>query len=79
MVEVLIEEMFGSDCNRPLDYERAVVGNAEQQEHKKGSERKNSFQCREKFAQKVFDRADMVSEPSLGPIDGSNLVSPCLD
>jgi hypothetical protein len=61
MVEVLIEEMFGSDCNRPLDYERAVVGNAEQQEHKKG-ERNNSFQCREKFAQKVFDRADMVRD-----------------
>lgn len=25
MVEVLIEEMFGSDRNRPIDYERAVV------------------------------------------------------
>ena len=25
MVEVLIEEMFGSDRNRPKDYRRAVV------------------------------------------------------
>jgi hypothetical protein len=29
VVEVLIEEMFGSDLNRPLDYERAVVVDAE--------------------------------------------------
>jgi hypothetical protein len=25
MVEVMIEEMFRSDCRRPTDYERAVV------------------------------------------------------
>jgi hypothetical protein len=37
MVEVLIEEIVGSDCKRPLDYERAVVGNVEKQEHKKGA------------------------------------------
>jgi hypothetical protein len=42
MVAVLIEEMFGSDCNRPLDYERAVVVNV-QQKQKKKDERKNSF------------------------------------
>ncbi len=29
MVEVLIEEMYGSDGNRPLDYQRAVVVNAQ--------------------------------------------------
>jgi hypothetical protein len=28
MVEVLIEEMFGSDLSRPTDYERAVVVDA---------------------------------------------------
>jgi len=32
MVEVLIEEMYGSDGNRPLDYERAVVVKAEKKE-----------------------------------------------
>jgi hypothetical protein len=61
MVEVLIEEIVGSDCNRPLDYERPVVGNVEKQKHKKGA-RKNSFQCMEKFAQKVFDRTDMLRD-----------------
>jgi hypothetical protein len=29
MVEVLIEEMSGSDGSRPIDYERAVVVNAQ--------------------------------------------------
>ena len=33
MVEVLIEEMFGSDRNRPKDYRRAVVIDAEAKEH----------------------------------------------
>ena len=39
LVEVLIEEMFGSDRIRPLDYERAVVVDAE----KKESEREKLF------------------------------------
>jgi hypothetical protein len=29
MVEVLIEERFGSGCSRPKDYKRAVVVDAE--------------------------------------------------
>jgi hypothetical protein len=32
MVEVQIEEMFGSDRNRPRDYKRAVVVDAEVKE-----------------------------------------------
>jgi hypothetical protein len=39
LVEVLIEEMFGSDRSRPLDYERAVAVDAE----KKESEREKLF------------------------------------
>jgi len=33
MVEVLIEEMYRSDWSRPLDYERAVVVDAEVKEN----------------------------------------------
>jgi hypothetical protein len=40
MVEVLIEEMFRSDRNRPKDYRRAVVVNAEKDEHKRKRKRK---------------------------------------
>ncbi len=46
MVEVLIEEMFRSDRNRPRDYERAVVVDAEASETRKttpGSERRSLF------------------------------------
>jgi hypothetical protein len=39
MVEVRIEEMYGSDGSRPKDYERAVVVDAE----KKESEREKLF------------------------------------
>jgi hypothetical protein len=44
MVEVLIEEMFGSDRSRPTDYERAVVVDAKVNEANKttlGSERRS--------------------------------------
>jgi hypothetical protein len=47
MVEVLIEEMFGPDLNRPIDYRRAVVINAEVKEH---GERTDPEECTEKFA-----------------------------
>jgi hypothetical protein len=40
MVEVLIEEMFRSDRNRPKDYRRAVVVNAEKKEHERKRKRK---------------------------------------
>jgi hypothetical protein len=32
MVEVLIEEMYGPDRSRPLDYERAVVVKTEKKD-----------------------------------------------
>jgi hypothetical protein len=40
LVDVLIEEMYGPDRNRPLDYERAVVVNVEQTENKNGKREK---------------------------------------
>jgi hypothetical protein len=40
MVEALIEEMFRSDRNRPKDYRRAVVVNAEKEEHERKQKRK---------------------------------------
>ena len=46
MVEVLIAEMFGSDRNRPRDYERAVVVEAElteTNETTRRSERRSLF------------------------------------
>ena len=46
MVEVRIEEMFGSDRSRPKDYERAVVVDAEAEESGKttlGSERRTAL------------------------------------
>jgi hypothetical protein len=46
MVEVLIEEMFGSDGSRPKDYKRAVVVDAEKKENerkRKRTKEKNSF------------------------------------
>jgi hypothetical protein len=33
MVEVLIEEMYGSDGSRPLDYERAVIIKTEKKDN----------------------------------------------
>jgi hypothetical protein len=42
MVEVLIEEMYGLDGNRPLDYERTVLVEADPKDSE-GSGRKNSF------------------------------------
>ncbi len=45
MVEVRIEEMFRSDRNRPRDYERAVVVDAQDKEEQRrplfGSERRS--------------------------------------
>jgi hypothetical protein len=38
----MIEEMYGSDGSRPLDYERAEVVKADKKDHP-GSGRKNSF------------------------------------
>jgi len=38
LVEVLIEEMFGSERSRPTDYERAVVVGAEENEQECSSE-----------------------------------------
>jgi hypothetical protein len=38
LVEVLIEEMFGSDRSRPKDYERAVVVGPELNEQERSSE-----------------------------------------
>jgi len=58
MVEVLIEEMYGSDWNRPLGYERAVVVDAEITEN----EQDHSSKWMEKCAQKWFDRADIVRD-----------------
>jgi hypothetical protein len=43
MVEVWIEEMFGSDGSRPLDYERAVVVDAGKKRKRKRTKEKNSF------------------------------------
>jgi hypothetical protein len=40
MVEVAIGEMFGSDRSRPLDYERAVVVDAEKKEKERKRKRK---------------------------------------
>jgi hypothetical protein len=42
MVEVLIEQMYGSDESRPLDYGRAVVVKAEK-EGNSGSARQKLF------------------------------------
>jgi len=43
MVEVVIEEMFGSDWSRSLDYKRAVVVDAEKKEKERETKEKNSF------------------------------------
>jgi hypothetical protein len=40
MVEVLIGEMFGSDWNRPPDYERTLVVDAGKNEHERKRKRK---------------------------------------
>jgi hypothetical protein len=40
MVEVLIEEMSGSDRSRPLDYERAVVVDAGKKKAKENEREK---------------------------------------
>ena len=58
MVEVRIEEMFGSDGSRPKDYERAVVVEREV----KQSNEDHSSEWTERSAQKQFDRADIVRD-----------------
>jgi len=40
MVEVRIEEMFGSDWSRPKDYKRAVVVDAGKKESERERKRK---------------------------------------
>jgi hypothetical protein len=56
MVEVLVEEMFRSDRNRPTDYKRAVVVDAEKKKAKE-NEREKLFQVkRKKCLQKELDR-----------------------
>ncbi len=59
MVEDLIEEMFGSDGNRPQDYRRAVVVDTGAKEREV---RKHSAERTEKCAQKRIDRADVVRD-----------------
>jgi len=62
VVEVLIEEMFGSDRNRPKDYERAVVVEREVNDRTNkttpGSGGRSLFK-------KGFDRADIVRDVRL--------------
>jgi hypothetical protein len=43
MVEVVIEEMFGSDGSRSLDYKRAVVADAEKKEKERKTKEKRPF------------------------------------
>jgi hypothetical protein len=62
LVDVLIEEMFGSDRNRPLDYERAVVVNVEDEENDERRKKKLFQEKRRSLFKIVFDRADMVRE-----------------
>jgi len=72
MVEVLIEEMFGSDWSRPKDYRRAVVVDTGVKEH---DEQRNSSEWTVKCAQKEIDRADVVRDVRLGvpaqPVDAT--------
>jgi hypothetical protein len=44
-----------------LDQETGECGER-RLDHSDGERRKNSFQCMEKFAQKVFERTDMVRD-----------------
>jgi len=62
LVDVLIEEMFGSDRNRPSDYERAVVVNVEDEENDERRKRKLFQEKRRSLFKIVFDRADMVRD-----------------
>jgi hypothetical protein len=43
MVEVLIEEMFGSDRSRSKDYKRAVVVDAGEKRKRQRTKEKTSF------------------------------------
>jgi hypothetical protein len=54
MVGVSIEEMFGSDGNRPLDYERTVLVEANQKDNE-GSRRRSVLK-------REFDTADIVRD-----------------
>jgi hypothetical protein len=62
VVEVLIEEMFGSDRSRPKDYRRAVVIDAgpknKTNEDTLRSERRSALK-------KTFDRAEVVRDVRL--------------
>jgi hypothetical protein len=58
MVEVRIEEMFRSERSRPLDYERAVVVEAEVEEE----QGRPLFGVNGVVRSKIFDRADIVRD-----------------
>jgi hypothetical protein len=58
VVDVLIEEMFRSDRNRPRDYETSRGRRSRDQ--KKHED--HSSECTESCAQKRFDRADIVRD-----------------
>jgi|HubBroStandDraft_6_1064221.scaffolds.fasta_scaffold3763052_1 hypothetical protein len=58
MVEVRIEEMFRSERSRPLDYERAVVVEAEVKEE----QGRPLFGVNGVVRSKRFDRADIVRD-----------------
>jgi hypothetical protein len=61
VVEVMIEEMFRSDRNRPRDYETSRGRRARSQPN----EQDHSWKWREKSVQKGFDRADIVRDVRL--------------
>jgi hypothetical protein len=61
MVEVLIEEMYGSACNRPLDYERTALGEADPKDSQ-GRGRKTLLSGGRSVLEKEFDWADIVRD-----------------
>jgi hypothetical protein len=58
MVEVRIEEMFGSDRSRSKDYKRAVVVEAKFKEE----QGRPLFVVSGELRSKIFDRADIVRD-----------------
>ena len=58
MVEVRTGEMFRSDGSRPIDYERAVVVDAEVKQNNED----HSPEWMERSAQQRVDRADIVRD-----------------
>jgi hypothetical protein len=71
MVEVVIEEMVGSDWSRSLDYKRAVVVDAEKKEkerRRKKTKEKTSFRWKERS---VFKNS--LTGPTLLEMDGNGV------